>query len=568
MGYSTIFNFKVQKSYEKFGYRVSLNSGFQNDYIPNNGLQRYGGNLKLKYNPFKALVLTGFLDYTYFSDFKRSGEKFQDTIKSFFIEDIIINLGENKLTSNRLFTYINADLNLTEWLAIYGKYSYNSVSDSSERYLNFNGTNWNGNPYSECYDEKRNYKYTSSYFDFGLNFNKLIEGNTFINFTLGYNRNGLKYSDAVYKYYRKSSGYNYSYNKEEPTETEQAIYSALKLQNKHLTLSYLFNKTYFGFNHLYYKEKENKSFTNHLVSLNYEFIKNDDKKINRLGFGATYGKLANYSIIQQIIYLNPLPGYQEPEWLTALKNDNIELGLFSSFLRKKIDFSFTYYCKHYKDFNRLYWSYDYYGNIHSYMFNLGKVTNDGYELNGNFRIIQNNSLDWLMNLSFSVNSTELEHNNDLPIRVNDTTINNNIFSVVNNLRYKNFQLSIAFEGKNGYDLNLYRNNITVAEPFPYREYTQITEINNKGVPISKELFDYENRKLIDYITDTDYFILKQIGLQYQISDHARNKTYVIGLQYNKMRRLYLYVNDIEKYQEQFQKPSFYNAISLSFTMRF
>lgn len=76
LGYSTIFNLKVQKSYDKFGYRVSLNNGYQNDYIPENGLQRFGGNLKLKYNPFKALVLSGFLDYTQFKDFKRSGKDF------------------------------------------------------------------------------------------------------------------------------------------------------------------------------------------------------------------------------------------------------------------------------------------------------------------------------------------------------------------------------------------------------------------------------------------------------------------------------------------------------------
>jgi hypothetical protein len=55
-GFSTIFNFKAQKSFEKFGYRLSLTNGFQNDYIPEDGLQRYEGNLKLKYKPTKRML--------------------------------------------------------------------------------------------------------------------------------------------------------------------------------------------------------------------------------------------------------------------------------------------------------------------------------------------------------------------------------------------------------------------------------------------------------------------------------------------------------------------------------
>src|SRR5690606_798565 len=184
-GYSTIFNFKAKKSYEKFGYRVSLNNGYLNDYIPNNGLQRYGGNLKLKYNPIKPLTITGFLDYTNFEDSKRSGEKIPTSFKSLTVidesnaywDDIFFNIGENNLTSNRLFTYINAHLDIADWLAIYGKYSYKKVSDSSKRYIE----NEIDSLSNVIYDEKRNYTVSSSYFDIGLSFNKWIEENTSIN---------------------------------------------------------------------------------------------------------------------------------------------------------------------------------------------------------------------------------------------------------------------------------------------------------------------------------------------------------------------------------------------------
>lgn len=569
-GYSTVFNFKAKKSYEKFGYRVSLNNGFQNDYIPNNGLQRYGGNLKLKYNPIKPLFITGFLDYTSFEDSKRSGERIQTSIESINGIDennvqwneFLINIGENKLTSNRLFTYINADFDIAEWLAIYGKYSYKKVSDSSERYIE----NKIDNHSNETYDEKRNYMVSSSYFDIGLRFKKLIEENTSINLAMGYNTNGLKYADETIKYYLyPQRSLSYLSNNWKPSETEKVLYSSLKLQNKHLTFSYLFNKTYFYLNDFTsFTENETNSFTNHLVSSNYEFIKNEDKKINSLVLGATYGKLANYSIIPQAFVING--SSPRPDFIVPFNNNNIELNLFSSFLRNRMNFSLTYYHKYYKGFNNVSWAIDFYGNrIDSDLLNFGKVIRSGVELNGDFHFIRNKSLDWMLNLSFSKNSSELERNKNL--QLSDTLISNNIISIVNNLRYKNFQFYIELERKNGYDLNLYRNNITVANPFSYHESDQIIGIDNKGVPISQETADYGMRGH-GYITDTDYFILRQIGLQYQMNNKARNKSYVIGLQYNKMRRLYLYVNDAKKYQEQYQKPSFYDAISLSFRMKF
>lgn len=602
-GYSTVFNLKAQKSFEKFGYRVSLNNGFQNDYIPENGLQRYGGNLKLKYNPVKPLLLTGFVDYTHFEDSKWSGEKIQTSINSLvvidennmYLDDFFFDVGENSLTSNRLFTYINADLDIADWLAIYGKYSYNKVSDSTKRYIEHE---IDGFP-NVIYDEKRNYTVSSSYFDIGLNFKKLLEENTSVNLTIGYNKNGIKYEDKAIEFYRHSSRERYAPSLRKPTLTEGVLYSSFKLQNKQLTFSYLFNKTFFGFEHYsLLKKEEDNSFTNHLVSLNYAFIKNDDKKVNRLELGATYGKLANYSIIPQAIYAtninysewyqniiggspqNPKSTYDVPDYIVPFDNDNIELNLFSSFLKKRIGFSFTYYYKNYKeDFILPYswssetssWSFKSEIGMTS-LLKIGKVTKNGFEINGDFHFIRNKSLDWIMKTSFSNNVTGFKHHEELAL--SDTTISNNLFSLMNSFRYKRFQLFIEFEHKSGYDVNLYGDDITVALPISYLEETQITEVNNKGVPISKELNRYVPEYDVyiagddKYITRTDYFILKQIGLQYQINDNASKNTYMVGLQYNRMRRLYHYVHDAANYQSQFQQPSFYNAISLSVTMRF
>ncbi|MBL7905161.1 MAG: hypothetical protein JNL22_09085 [Bacteroidales bacterium] len=537
-GFSSIFSFKAQKSYEKFGYRLSVNNGFQNDYIPENGLQRYSGNVKLIYNPNKQLLLTGFLDYTNFLDFKRKDE--------------------NNLKSNRLLAYINTHLTLTDWLSLYGVYSFNKLSDISERDLKLEDKNWYGEYYTKSYFEKNNYKYSSNFFDFGFRFNKKFIQSTFINIKLGYNLNSLKYfieNEIVYKY---SDGvYGESWFNSEPEEAEKVLYTALKLHNKYIAFSYLLNKTYYGFNKLSFKENENNTFSNHLVSLNFDLVKNSDKIINHIAVNATYGRLANYSIIMRTIRINPVPGYKEPEWTTPFSNDNIELDFLSSFYKNRIDIDFSLY---YKNYSKYYHLFKYYtpGGIFSSADNIGKVTKKGYDLNGNFWIIKNNSMDWILGVSLCESIIEPEKNEELIFQLADTTIGNRIISIVSNIRYKRFRYFIEFESKNGYDVNLYKNNFSVSEPFSYGERSQISGVNNSGIPSSVII---ENN--FGYITDADYFILKRMGLEYQTRSNAKGQYFVIGIQYNKMRRVYLFINDTEKYQEQFQRPSFFNAVSLS-----
>lgn len=542
-GFSSIFNVKTQKSFEKFGYRLSLNNGFQNDYIPENGLQRYGGNVKLKYNPIKKLSFTGFWDYTNFHDFKRKDE--------------------NNLKSNRILAYINTRLSLTDWLYFYGIYSFNNLSDISERDLKSVGEYWNGQQYMKSYFEKNNYKYSSSFFDFGFRFNKRLVENNHIDFKLGYNMNSIRYFTENEKVYQNSSGdYGESWFRYEPEETEKVIYTALKLHNKYIAFSYLLNKTFYGFNNVFFKKKENNSFSNHLVSLNFDFIKNSDKKINYIGVNATYGKLANYLIMTKTIWVNPVSGYQEPDWTTPFNNDNIEFDLLGSFFKNRIDIGFTLYYKNYSNYyHRI--EYQTQGGVFSSSENIDKITKKGYDLNGNYWIIKNNSLEWGMGVSLCESLIELEADEMMIYLLPDTIINNRIISIVNNIRYKRLKYVIEFEGKKGFDLNLYRNNISVSEPFSYWERRQISGVNNSGIPGSEIIENYSR-----YITDTDYFILKRMGLEYQTRSNAKGKYFVFGLQYNKMRRVYLYVNDVEKYQKQFQRPSFFNAVSLSFKMNF
>lgn len=543
-GGSTILNFNVQQGFKNFGYRISFNNGFQNDYLPENGLQRYGSNIKLKYEPHEQISFTGFLDYTTIRDFGRSEVNIQK--------------------SNRLLAYINADAALTKWLSFFGKFGLNSLSDVSERVLNQEVFYGNDYQYTESYFRKNNFEYNSVYADFGFSLHREFEKNRFIKLKLGYSQNSTNYFDEIESNYQSSQGdYAKSWSKREPEDKERTGYVSLNISNESLNIAYLLNSTNYSFGNLVFREKEDKTFYNHLLSVRYDAIRNNSLNVNNLGFQFDFGRLINYSIIPQPVFLNPPPGYQQPEWTTPFDNDNLQIALLSSFLKNRLEVNLSLYQKKYRSFYHLFQYQIWNGNWHVTLEDIGEVTKRGYELYGNYLIVQNKTLYWLVESSYSRNASALDRNQNLMFQLADTLIHNRIISIVNHFAYKSIKLLFEIEGKNGYDINLYRKNISVAEPFSYWERRQVTGINSEGIPTSGNIINYRN-----YITDINYFVLKQIGLEYHIRDNTRGNNYFIGLQYHKMRRIYFFVDDINTYQEQFQRPSFFNSLSLSFKLQF
>ncbi len=156
--------------------------------------------------------------------------------------------GENDLTSNRFFYYFNTDFILTKWLSLHSKYGFNKVSDDSKREVKREGDLRNGGKYFESYTDKNNYKYQSSYFDIGLNFNKEIINNYFLNLNLGYSQNSVDYNREFERFYENSDGvFHNNGMKYEPKEKEKVWSTAVSLSNNYFTFEYLYNKTDYGF---------------------------------------------------------------------------------------------------------------------------------------------------------------------------------------------------------------------------------------------------------------------------------------------------------------------------------
>ena len=300
------------------------------------------------------------------------------------------------------------------------------------------------------------------------------------------------------------------------------------------------NRNNYQGDQIFFRFDEDITFNNHLLSSKVDFIKSDTKLVNQLGAQLNLGKLINYAIIYP-------PDY------TKYANDNMEFVLYSSFLKHRLNLNLSFYQKEYGTYNHFYGL---------FFKDLGKVTKEGYDFIASALLIKSKSLDWLLAVSYSGNSEELSDHKNFGLVLADTVITNKLISIANNLSYKGFHVGVELEHKEGYDINLFENNVSVAELLPLRRGEQITGVDNKGIPTIEKI---DNS--LHYITSADYLILKHIGCEYELR-RSKHIGYAIGVQYDKMRRLYLFVNDADENYNQFQRPSFYHSLSLSFKMKF
>lgn len=128
------------------------------------------------------------------------------------------------------------------------------------------------------------------------------------------------------------------------------------------------------------------------------------------------------------------------------------------------------------------------------------------------------------------------------------------------------------EGKSGFDYNYFNRKISTAGTSPYYDLPWsnerreiITGISNNGEPI-REAIGYQDRNAL---IKTNYFILKNFGFEYSFKQRPGWLDELsIGIMFNRIRRIYIYLNDIERYQNQQQLPSFMNSIDLSLDMKF
>jgi hypothetical protein len=142
----------------------------------------------------------------------------------------------------------------------------------------------------------------------------------------------------------------------------------------------------------------------------------------------------------------------------------------------------------------------------------------------------------------------------------DSNESNVFFTIGNKFRYKNILFQFLLEGKEGLDFDYYNRSIGSTYPVPRPQYySSLVGAHSSG----KAIYD----KSVSYASPhTKYFMLKNIALRYNLKVKKRRiDEFTIGLTYDRIRNIFLHLNDIgSQYSTRvIQTPSVYNTLSLS-----
>lgn len=181
----TVNNISYEKGFGKFGYRVSVNGGYDRENEFPHGAKRIGVNLKMRYSPSDKLDIQLFSDFTNFNSI--------NTKKG----------GDPNLLSNHSFSYLTIGYKPIENLNIKLKGSYNYTKEELPYYIfqGITGTAIIGNignplfrniylPAYKIYNSKQNSLYSGISTDYSI---KIAELNLRLSGGLDYNINNECY---------------------------------------------------------------------------------------------------------------------------------------------------------------------------------------------------------------------------------------------------------------------------------------------------------------------------------------------------------------------------------------
>jgi hypothetical protein len=187
----------------------------------------------------------------------------------------------------------------------------------------------------------------------------------------------------------------------------------------------------------------------------------------------------------------------------------------------------------------------------------GDLKKSGIELSSQLSVIERTALSWIMQASFSKNAIKFGSRYSW---LEDSNKSNVFFAIGNKFRYKNILFQFLLEGKEGLDFDYYNRSIGSTYPVPRPQYySNLTGAHSSG----KAIYD----KSVSFASPhTKYFMLKNVALRYNLKIKKRRiDEFTIGLTFDRMRNIFLHLNDISaQYSTRvIQTPSTYNTLSLS-----
>lgn len=260
----TVNNISFEKGFGKFGYRVSVNGGYDRENEFPHGAKRIGANLKLRYSPSDKIDIQLFSDFTNFNSI--------NTTKG----------GDPNLLSNHSFSYLTIGYKPIESLSVKLKGSYNYTKEELPYYYYPDSFTWDirGNLGSvvtrdkywfveKVYNSKQNSLYSGIFADYIKSLGKLN--------------------------LRLSVGLDYNINKEDyktfTTQVDSSFnstkgYFGVEAKYKKFEISYFGNVS----------KVFNTSIFDYQTSINHFNNLKDNDYINNYNIGVSFGKklLAGY----------------------------------------------------------------------------------------------------------------------------------------------------------------------------------------------------------------------------------------------------------------------------------
>lgn len=514
--------------------RVSVNNALSDNYIRNMGTQRYGANGKVLFQPWKGFSFTGYLDYSNRSGFARTDQ--------------------SRMGNTNLFSYVGADYSGKQ-VDLQARFSKSIRGDDVFRQIT---DTYPSTQSSRIHREDVNYRNSGTFFDLNVTARPFAKTSWTVVAKIGVrswgatevtNKNSDVRLDGTFEAITRSSI--------SATLGDQKVYAMVRVKKGILTALYTGDVSNTGS-----PERagwgERKVYSNHFGSVNIGLLRGRSFWVNAVDL-TLRGGVVNRTMIGP--YSEFLSGTST--WINPEPGANAEASVHLGAARSRLNGFARGYWTHYDRYLSRAMVYDeYFGpliNNHiSFLRNIGEVSRNGVETGLAATIIDSKTARWTLRGTLSTNDVRVH-----PIldtwRI-DHSSNRNV-SLFSGFMIGHLSFDVNVLHKNGFEIirDHFGTSGDGALGYEVLWSSYVFHVDASGNVSSRSpsnIYDIYN---------VNFTIIDNARVSYVFPQRAHSGSVEVGLNFNRIRNLYTYMNDLYQYMamRKAQTPSFFNVVSFS-----